>query len=50
MEKKDLKFYVSPVVEGVEMEAEGFFCASGGDFVKPGLEARETLYFEDEEE
>jgi len=30
MEKKDLKFYVSPVVEGVEMEAEGFFCASDG--------------------
>jgi len=46
-----LKFYVSPVLEDVEMEAEGFFCASGGDFVKPGLEgARETLDFEDEEE
>jgi len=47
MEKKILKIYESPVVEGVEMEAEGFFCAS---FNKPVIEARETMDFEDEEE
>ena len=28
MDKKDLKWYESPVSEVVEMEADGFLCAS----------------------
>ena len=30
MDKKVLKFYVSPAVETVEMELEGFLCESTG--------------------
>ena len=29
MDKKDLKWYESPVMEAVELEIEGFLCASG---------------------
>ena len=29
MDKKDLKWYESPVMETVELEIEGFLCASG---------------------
>lgn len=28
MEKKELKFYESPAVEVMELETEGFLCAS----------------------
>ena len=31
MDKKDLKFYETPTVELIEMEVEGFLCASNGD-------------------
>ena len=30
MDKKDLKWYESPVSEVVEVEIEGFLCASAG--------------------
>ena len=30
MDKKDLKFYVTPSQEIVEVELEGFLCASAG--------------------
>ena len=30
MDKKVLKWYESPVMETVELEIEGFLCASGG--------------------
>ena len=30
MEKKDLKFYVAPQVELVDVELEGFLCESTG--------------------
>ena len=36
MDKKELKFYEAPVVELVEMEIEGFLCASNGDNIDPG--------------
>jgi len=31
MDKKDLKFYETPAVELIEMEVEGFLCASNPD-------------------
>ena len=35
MEKKDLKFYEAPAVELVDMEIEGFLCASNVDDIDP---------------
>ena len=31
MDKKELKFYEAPVAEVVELEVEGFLCASNPD-------------------
>ena len=31
MDKKVLKWYESPVMEAVELEVEGFLCASGSN-------------------
>ena len=31
MDKKDLKFYVAPTSEAVELKLEGFLCASNID-------------------
>ena len=35
MEKKELKFYEAPAVELVDMEVEGFLCASNVDNIDP---------------
>ena len=32
MEKKELKMYEAPIVEVVEMEAQGVICASGSEY------------------
>ena len=34
MDKKDLKWYESPVTETVELKLEGFLCASGDETPK----------------
>jgi len=46
MEKKNLKFYVTPAVESVVMETEGFLCNS----IESPTRGREVLDFEGEEE
>jgi hypothetical protein len=46
MDKKDLKFYVTPSVESVVMETEGFLCNS----IESPSRSREVLDFEGEEE
>ena len=35
MDKKELKWYVTPDMEIIETEVEGFLCASGGDDIDP---------------
>lgn len=35
MDKKNLKWYESPIVEVVETELEGFLCASNVDNIDP---------------
>ena len=35
MDKKDLKWYESPVMESVDVEVEGFLCASNVDNIDP---------------
>ena len=46
MEKKDLKMYVSPAIEAVEVELEGHLLDAS--IVQPEF-ARETEIFDDEE-
>jgi len=41
MEKKEFKFYESPVMEIVEAELEGFLCASGSNAENAGAEGGE---------
>ncbi len=48
MEKKELKFYEAPVVEAMEMELEGFLCASF-DMDDDDWKARQSIEFDDEE-
>ena len=47
MEKKDLKMYVSPAVEAVEVELEGHLLDAS---IQQPAWAREGEIFEDEEE
>ena len=35
MDKKDLKWYEAPVMEVVDVEVEGFLCASNVDNIDP---------------
>ena len=35
MDKKDLKWYEAPVMEAVDVEVEGFLCASNVDNIDP---------------